>query len=142
VLDLMKYPLQLSGFKLEVVIPINELYIRADADALTTGLTNLITNAIKYSPQEKYLGIKTELVENNVLLHLKDKGIGIPEAEHEHIFETFYRSDSGKDQNKGGLGLGLTIVRHMVNAHGGTITVTSAPEDGSTFTLSFPIYKE
>jgi signal transduction histidine kinase len=142
VLQLMKYQLQQSGFKTEIDMPQDEINIRADTDALIDALTNLITNAIKYSPKEKFVGIKAELEHSRVILHIKDKGIGISTKEYDDIFEPFYRSDPGRFQNKGGLGLGLTIVRHIMDAHGGTISVASIPGEGSTFSLSFPIDKE
>jgi signal transduction histidine kinase len=142
VVRLMKYPLQQSGFKTEIDMPQGEIYIQADGDAIIEALTNLIANAIKFSPDEKYIAIQTELTDENVFVHIKDKGIGISEKERDSIFETFYRADTRENRNKGGLGLGLTIVQHIVNSHKGTITVSSIPGKGSTFSLAFPRMKE
>jgi two-component system phosphate regulon sensor histidine kinase PhoR len=142
VVRLMRYPLQQSGFKTEIDLPPTAIYIRADADALVEALTNIIANAIKFSPNEKYLAIRIEATDKHILVHLKDKGVGISEKERTSIFDTFYRSDTGKNRDKGGLGLGLAIVQHIVKAHKGRITVSSTLGKGSTFSLSFPLMKE
>jgi two-component system phosphate regulon sensor histidine kinase PhoR len=142
VVRLMQYPLQQSGFKTEIDLPQAEIYIKADADAIIEALTNLIANAIKFSPREKYLAIRIEATDKHILVHIKDKGVGISENERTSIFDTFFRSDAGENRNKGGLGLGLAIVQHIVKAHKGRITVSSILGKGSTFSLSFPLMKE
>jgi two-component system phosphate regulon sensor histidine kinase PhoR len=112
--------------------------IRGDREALAEALVNLVDNALKYSPEVKYLRIATAAAANGVTVAVEDHGVGIPAGEQEKIFELFYRVSTGLVQTTRGTGLGLALVRRIADAHGGTITVTSTPGSGSTFHLSFP----
>jgi two-component system phosphate regulon sensor histidine kinase PhoR len=112
--------------------------IRADAEAIQEALINLIDNATKYSADRRYLRIATGTARGKVFAEVEDKGIGIPRKHQEKVFEMFYRVSDGLVQNSRGSGLGLPLVKHVMRAHGGSVTLHSTPGLGSTFRLSFP----
>ena len=93
---------------------------------------------MKYSLDNKEIEISTSQENGNAVLAISDKGMGIPQNEQDKIFNTFYRSENKQIQNVAGVGLGLTIILHVVKAHNGTISLKSEPNTGSTFILSFP----
>ncbi len=99
---------------------------------------NLLDNAIKYSKPGGEVGIEASVIENDILISIKDSGLGIPPDHLERLFERFYVVDKGRSRESGGTGLGLAIVKHIVQAHGGNVTVESEPNQGSTFTLYLP----
>jgi two-component system sensor histidine kinase SenX3 len=113
--------------------------ILGDRDQLTMALHNLIENAINYSPIDTKVSVSTSLVDQIITISVTDQGIGIPEAETERIFERFYRVDPARSRETGGTGLGLSIVKHIVTKHGGEISVWSAENVGSTFSIRLPI---
>ena len=118
-----------------------DAYIQGDHDQLTMAIHNLIENAINYSPAGTKVWVSTS-AENGILaIAVSDQGIGIPEAEVERIFERFYRVDPARSRETGGTGLGLSIVKHIVTKHGGEISVWSAENVGSTFTIRLPIHE-
>jgi len=133
----MKYQLQQHQFRVDLHLSRKIPDIIADADALVQALTNLISNAIKYSGDIKYLAITTSLENNYAVIHVSDKGIGISPKEQKEIFKTFYRSKNIKTQV--GTGLGLSIVNHIMKAHRGKIKLKSSPGKGSTFSLFLPL---
>lgn len=112
--------------------------ILADGEAVSEAVINLIDNAMKYSNSEKYIKVATGMDKDMVFVEVTDKGMGISSDKQKKIFEKFYRITSGEVHNSKGTGLGLTIVRHIVEAHKGKIELTSRPEKGSTFRLLFP----
>jgi signal transduction histidine kinase len=138
---IMNYQIKENGFEFETDISSDEIEIWADADTIIEAITNLISNAIKYSSDEKYICISLETNADYAIIRIRDKGIGIEASEKEKIFETFYRSSDQRIQAAGGAGLGLSLVRHVVEAHRGEVTVESEPGKGSTFSLSLPIGK-
>ena len=109
-----------------------------DKDKLKQVMYNLLSNSLKYSRAggEVTLTLKSDV--NNITVELKDNGIGISEKDLPFIFERFYRSDESRDKNTGGTGIGLTIVKAIVESHNGTINVKSKLGYGSTFVLTFP----
>ncbi len=123
---------------LEVESPAGPVWAEADADAVRQALLNLVDNAIKYSEGRKHVAVR--LVENaeDVEVSVGDRGIGIPVGDREKIFEAFFRSPSAVRHDPKGVGLGLKIVKHIMDAHGGTIGLRSDPGRGATFTLKFP----
>ncbi len=135
----MDYQLKLNHFKVKVELPDEPIIMTIDRDALSQVLINLVSNAIKYSAREKFLKISTESKNNHVHIRVSDKGIGIHEDELLKIFETFYRSTDEKIKSISGTGLGLTQIRHAVEAHGGDITVESKPGSGTTFFITLPM---
>jgi two-component system sensor histidine kinase SenX3 len=109
-----------------------------DRGQLVTALSNLVANAVAYSPEGTRVAITTRADENQVEIGVTDQGIGIPEADLDRIFERFYRVDPARSRMTGGTGLGLSIVKHVVANHGGEISVWSIPNEGSTFTMKLP----
>lgn len=111
-----------------------------DEQQLVTALSNLISNAIKYSPTHTKVGVGSRRVDNIIEISVTDQGPGIPESDIERIFERFYRVDPARSRDTGGTGLGLAIVKHVCANHGGECVVWSELGQGSTFTLRFPAY--
>jgi signal transduction histidine kinase len=109
-----------------------------DGLALQQALINLIDNAVKHSPPAGRVTIGLDSGATGVSLWVEDNGAGIPAEEHERIFERFYRRGSELRRETQGIGIGLTIVKHIVEAHGGRVTVRSAPGQGSRFTMDLP----
>lgn len=117
------------------------LRVMADRALLTVAVSNLITNAINYSPNGQPVSVTQKLVRDNVvLIRVTDRGIGIAPEDQKRVFERFYRVDKARSRSTGGTGLGLAIVKHVVANHGGSITLWSRPGTGSTFTIELPLY--
>lgn len=118
----------------------HQVWMMGDKDRLGQVLTNLITNAIKYSPQANKVDLSLVASHTTVTLRVRDYGVGIPKAEQKNIFDRFYRV---RDQHEAfsGLGLGLYITHEIVKRHGGEITVESEEGQGSTFIVSLPLKK-
>jgi signal transduction histidine kinase len=102
-------------------------------------LLNLVNNALKYSKNQKFIGVSLYRSNGCVKLEVRDHGIGILPGEQDKIFEKFYRCGDPLVHNTKGSGLGLSLVRHIVHAHGGDVQVESAPEKGSKFTIALPL---
>jgi signal transduction histidine kinase len=109
-----------------------------DKDAIAQVLMNLLDNAVKYSGEKKEIDVAVTARANDVLIAIRDRGIGIAASEQKKIFDKFYRVSSGLVHDVKGSGLGLAIVTHVVRAHGGRVEVTSSPGQGSTFTMVLP----
>ena len=117
------------------------LRVMGERAMLTVAVSNLITNAINYSPSGQPVSVTQKLVRDNVvLIRVTDRGIGIAPEDQKRVFERFYRVDKARSRSTGGTGLGLAIVKHVVANHGGTITLWSRPGTGSTFTIELPLY--
>jgi two-component system sensor histidine kinase SenX3 len=114
--------------------------IYGDERQLVTAIRNLISNAIKYSPAGRKVGVGAKRVGDSIEISVADQGPGIPDDELIRIFERFYRVDPSRNRGTGGTGLGLAIVKHICANHGGECTVWSRLGEGSTFTLRFPAY--
>jgi signal transduction histidine kinase len=142
VVDAYRFPIEQQGFALEVEVADDLPETELDPEALSQALINLLNNAIKYSPGEKRLRVSARRQGDRVLVSVADRGIGIPRGEQKRIFEKFYRAESSLVHTTKGSGLGLALVQHIVEAHGGHVEVTSAPGVGSTFTLSLPVRGE
>lgn len=105
---------------------------------IAIAITNLLDNAICYSPEGGRVVLSVEVEDDLVRIKVVDSGIGIAEGELDRIFERFYRVDPARSRGTGGTGLGLSIVKHLASDHGGTVTVWSRQGRGSTFTLVLP----
>jgi len=116
------------------------LLIRGDRALLTMALTNLISNAINYSPSGTQVSVSRTMSAGQVRIAVTDRGVGIAPEFTERVFERFFRVDPARSRSTGGTGLGLAIVKQVAVNHGGTATVWSRPGLGSTFTLSLPAY--
>ncbi len=138
-LDSYRYQIEQQGFEFEENIDSDLPAVPVDREAIARALVNLVNNALKYSTDEKFLGVKL-YGENGVLkLEVLDHGIGIARRDQSKIFEKFYRTGDPLVHNTKGSGLGLSLVRHITQAHGGEIAVESTPGKGSKFTLSLPV---
>jgi len=116
-----------------------EVTVLADRDRFKQVLINLIDNAIKYSDPAEPIVLRLEKTEKQAILHVCDRGIGIPLPDQNRIFERFYRVDDDRSRLTGGHGLGLAIVKTLIESMNGNITVQSKPGEGSTFTVTLPL---
>ncbi len=105
---------------------------------VATAVTNLVENAIAYSPEDTRVTVAISSDGENVQIVVTDQGIGIGGGDIERVFERFYRADQARSRSTGGTGLGLAIVKHIATNHGGRVDVTSTLGQGSTFTLRLP----
>lgn len=113
--------------------------VTADADRLRRALTNLVTNALNYTPDGGRITLRTYCQDSFVVIEVQDNGIGIGVLDLPHIFDPFYRADPARNSDKGGMGLGLSIAYKIVEAHQGTIEVESKPGVGSVFRILLPV---
>ena len=115
-----------------------ELNGRLDRELIEQAVTYLVDNAIKYSDEGKSVVVEARDDEEAVVISVKDEGPGIAPQHVSRLFERFYRVDKGRSREQGGTGLGLAIVKHIASVHGGTVDVTTALEQGSTFLIRLP----
>lgn len=127
-----------KGLRWEVELPETMPEIQADTVRLTQIVGNLASNAIRYTPRGGFVRISCGAENGQAYIRFKDSGAGIAPQDQEKIFQPFYKGEQGK-RIKEGMGLGLAIARDLVEAHGGTIQLESAPGNGSTFTVWLPI---
>ena len=116
-----------------------EVQFFGDRKQLVMAISNLIENAINYSPERTSVNVLLRKNNEVAEIAISDQGVGIAEADIERIFERFYRVDSARSRDTGGTGLGLSIVKHVISNHGGDIQVWSDPGTGSTFTVLLPL---
>ncbi|HQP30344.1 MAG TPA: HAMP domain-containing sensor histidine kinase [Deltaproteobacteria bacterium] len=133
--DLYLYSAEEKGLTLETTVP-PDLRVDADAGRLRQALSNLVDNAVKYTPEGGRIMVEAWDDADTVRITVRDSGPGIPETEIPRIFDRLYRGDKSRSQR--GLGLGLCLVKAIAEAHGGTIEVWNAPEGGAVFTFSLP----
>jgi signal transduction histidine kinase len=138
-LESYRYQIEQQGFAFEENIDANLPAVPVDREAIARALVNLVNNALKYSRDEKFLGVKLYRDNGVVKLEVADHGIGITRRDQSKIFEKFYRAGDPLVHNTKGSGLGLSLVRHITQAHGGEIVVESTPGKGSRFILSLPL---
>ncbi|HWN08481.1 MAG TPA: HAMP domain-containing sensor histidine kinase [Pyrinomonadaceae bacterium] len=138
-LESYRYQIEQQGFAFEENIDSNLPAVPVDREAIARALVNLVNNALKYSAEEKFLGVKLYRDSDMVKLEVADRGIGIARRDQSKIFEKFYRAGDPLVHNTKGSGLGLSLVRHISQAHGGDIAVESTPGRGSRFILSLPL---
>ena len=138
-LESYRYQIEQQGFEFREEIADDLPPLWVDREAMSRSLLNLVNNALKYSQKDKYLGVKLYRSNGSVKLEVIDHGIGIPPGEQHRIFEKFYRVGDPLVHNTKGSGLGLSLVHHIVQAHGGEISVESEPGQGSKFTIALPL---
>ena len=134
-----EYPLNQQGFRLHVHIEEGLLEVRVDRDALEQAVLNLLHNAMKYSGNSRDIDLRLTQKNGWAEIQVVDKGIGIDPKEHKKIFKKFYRISSPENLRTAGAGLGLALVSHIVNAHGGRLELESNLEKGSTFSILLPL---
>ena len=127
-------------FKIQTNITETLVSVKIDKNALKLAVNNLLDNAVKFSPENSEIKVILEKHGEKIMLKIKDDGMGIPKDEQLKIFEKFYRGKDALHFSTTGTGLGLTIVKQIVEAHGGEISVESEPGKGSRFTISIPVY--
>lgn len=128
-----------DGVAVESDIPDELPTISADGEALGSAVHNLLDNAVKYSHEMKMVWLEAEAADDEVRITVRDKGIGISEPDQKHIFDRFYRVDGEISKRIKGAGLGLSLVQHIVKAHGGKVECESKVGEGSTFSIRLPV---
>jgi signal transduction histidine kinase len=134
-----RYQIINSGFAIQTNIQPSLPTVLIDRDAMAQAISNLLDNAIKYSREVKQLSITTKTLGSDLSVEIADHGIGIPRAEQARIFEKFYRVGNGLVHDVKGSGLGLSLVKHIIEAHKGTISVESDVGKGSVFRILLPL---
>ena len=122
--------------------PDNSIIVEGDPDRLAQIMNNLLSNALRYTPEGGSITLKMIRTQEQVTLKVHDSGPGIPPEALPHLFERFYRADRSRSREKGGTGLGLAIARHLAAAHGGNLTASNHPQGGALFTLTLPTLKQ
>ena len=122
--------------------PINSVWIEIDTDKMTQVIDNILNNAIKYSPDGGKITVSMKTTEDQMILSIKDQGLGIPKQDLPKIFDRFYRVDRARSRAQGGTGLGLAITKEIIKQHNGFIWAKSEYGKGSTFTIVLPYDKE
>ena len=137
-----RYQIINSGFDIQTNIQPDLPLLLIDRNAMAQAISNLLDNAIKYSRDVKQLSITTEKRGSDLSIQIADHGIGIPRAEQAKIFEKFYRVGNGLVHDVKGSGLGLSLVKHIIEAHKGTISVESEVGKGTRFTILLPLARK
>jgi signal transduction histidine kinase len=127
-----------SDLRLSLVLPADPVEAQVDADRIGQVLTNLLANAIKFTGAGGRVGVALGRARNGVALSVSDTGIGIAEDDQTRLFERFFRARNAADNSIPGTGLGLAISKGIVDAHGGTLTVESALDEGTAITVLLP----
>lgn len=137
VLDGLEFSAGKKNIKLSLAKKYDKpIWVKADKFRIRQVLVNLITNSIKYGKEGGKTTISINLFNEQVIVEIKDNGIGIDSKHLPRLFERFYRVDKGRSREQGGTGLGLAIVKHIIEAHRETIDVSSALNEGTTFTFT------
>ncbi len=138
-LEAYKFHVRDLGFEIESKLPGKLVMPKIDKDAISQVLLNLLSNAVKYSEDRQYIGVEVGKNSTAALISVTDHGVGIPKEQLKKIFDKFYRVHTIKTKETRGSGLGLTLAKHIIEAHGGTIDVKSEVGEGSTFTIRIPL---
>ena len=129
---------EINKKKLALSIKGDQVFVVADKNRISQVLANLLSNAIKYTPEGGGIRIEVSETAENGIVKITDTGIGIRKEELPLVFERFYRTDKSRNRKTGGAGIGLAIVKSIVESHGGTVTAESKEEEGSCFTVTLP----
>jgi signal transduction histidine kinase len=131
-----------SGFKVDVKVEGDILAVVADEDALRQALHNILDNAAKFSGRRKGIEVTVVRRGEGIEIAVRDHGVGIPECEQKKVFDKFFRGKMASSVSPTGTGLGLTLVKHIMDAHGGEVVISSRPGEGSRVSLILPFGKE
>jgi signal transduction histidine kinase len=140
VVDSLDSQFRHNQFLVTLDAPEAPVFVKLDAEAAEQALENLLSNAMKYSPEHREIAVEVGTLDGFGVVHVRDRGIGIPPRLQRKIFQKFYRVQTDAGTGPQGTGLGLAIVDHVMRAHGGFVRVDSEAGRGSTFTLYFPLY--
>ncbi len=135
----VQYEIHKEEHKLRLKISVKDDTILADPDGVEESLWNLISNAIQYSPRRKSIAVTTFARDDFLCASVKDNGIGIPAEDLPHLFDPFYRGEASSRLRPGGTGIGLSVVKSVMDAHEGKIEIKSAKDAGTEITLLFPM---
>ena len=135
----MRYPLEQKQFDLHVNVNDGIPPVNVDRDAIEQAILNLLANAMKYSGESRDIELRLGKVDNEAVIEVVDRGVGIAPEEQARVFNQFYRARTEENQHIPGTGLGLTLVDHIVKAHEGYVTVESEVGKGSTFAIHLPL---
>ncbi len=138
VCEKMKYSAQEKNHKLECIITAQPPNVYADRDAIEQVIMNVVSNSIKYTPENGNIVVYVGTVNNNAYIKVIDNGIGIPSSDLNRIFERFYRVDKARSRKMGGTGLGLSIVKEIIDGNNGTINIKSEVNKGTEVIITLP----
>lgn len=119
-----------------------DVYVYGDADMIRQATANLISNAVRYTPEGGHVTVRVRKGDIMALIAVQDTGIGLTPEEAKMVFSRFWRADAGRNREHGGLGVGLAVVKEIVDRHGGWVQVEGKPDEGATFTIHIPLYNE
>ncbi len=139
VVEAVQLGAQEKSLRLECVVIPAAAIVSGNAMSFKEAITNLLLNAIQYTPSHGRISVKTEIQDNSVVLEISDTGIGVPPEEQGRIFEEFYRASNARQMEPDGDGLGLSLVKRVVEMHGGTIRFASYLGSGTTFHIVLPL---
>lgn len=137
--DVMRSDLEAHGHRITFGCGREDYEITADRQRIEQVVVNILSNAIKYTPDGGLIDVKLSRLGDTVVAKVTDNGIGIPEEDLPHLFERFYRVEKSRNQDAGGTGLGLAIAKEIAEAHGGSIKVSSVSGKGTSVTLELPV---
>jgi len=140
VIEVAEMTQKVSNRPIQVTVPSFELWVQGDRDRLQQVLINLVDNAIKYSAADQPVDLILEQNEQQVMVHVRDRGVGISLQHQNRIFERFYRVDETMTRSRDGTGLGLAIAKSLIESMAGSITLRSKPSEGSIFTVILPVW--
>ena len=141
-LDLMSYQFKMDHCEVEQDFSEKNCSIKADSDAVTSAILNLLANAMKYSEEPKKIKVSIEIIENNVSIGIENNGVVLSDKEIQFITEPYFRTEEVKKQNIPGSGIGLALVNQIMEAHKGKLEIMRLPEIGNKFILKFPLEKK
>ena len=118
------------------------VYVFGDADLLRQATANLISNAVRYTPEGGTITVTARKGDLMGQISVRDTGIGLTPEEAKMVFQRFWRADSGRARSTGGLGIGLSVVKEIVDQHNGWVRVEGRPDEGACFTMYIPLYTE
>lgn len=136
--EMVNYSAKIKNITIEYEFNDEEICILSNRDYIKQVILNLVDNAIKYTRQDGYVNINVSQKNREVVLRVKDNGVGIPKEDVDRVFERFYRVDKARGRDAGGTGLGLAITKHIVKSLGGNIELKSELGEGSEFTVTIP----
>jgi signal transduction histidine kinase len=142
VVEVSRPAAEARGMTLELVVPPGELMIYGDPHRIEIVLTNLLGNALKFTPDGGRVALRVAKDESNVRIEVEDTGPGIPSDELDRIFDRFYQVEGSERRRQGGAGIGLSLARKLSELHGGHVAVASEVGSGSTFTVTLPLGRE